>query len=663
MHSKDDFLLLLVLLSSATAFVTPPPSSSRHNSVGTKSLDQPHMPLMSHQVRRDTEFIFGSDSADEKEDQDGDEDDYSRDQRRRQQIVNDILEKENEKYKEERRKKKWGEFAGAKSIEDILEVEKSIKAKISKENEEKLRLAEISGVRLDFLEADETVVEENGNVQITVGSSSVNWYNQMDDDLEKEWEELESSNEETTGGQVRPSDTIQVNGKVVSRETLQGVRVGSAGGWSLELFPGDFLVHRRYGIGRFERTCVRPKSKLTEEEQMARDQRRGEILKEELKKVSGGVTPEDIQRIRSRFGTEEDTDPISNPRSTVLEITYADGIVHVPVERAYRLSRYRSRDAVVKPKLSKVRGDAWRNAKRRVEENTLELAQDVLALYATRETLQRKPFDPANEDEVKEFGKTFVFEPTPDQVRCFEDVENDMVWRSRPMDRLVCGDVGFGKTEVAMRAIFRAVANGRQAALLAPTGVLASQHFKNVMKRMGENTSFNKRVVLLRGGMTKRSKAGLELRNRIERGEVDIVIGTHALIAGDVTYKDLALLVVDEEQRFGVKQKERLKLICGGIDVLTLSATPIPRTLQMSLSGIRDTSTIRSPPPMRKPTITYVQDFSKDIVKMAIKNELDRGGQSYYGTHVVSVKRVLPFTSSSSPFPASCSSNQYVRRH
>ena len=151
------------------------------------------------------------------------------------------------------------------------------------------------------------------------------------------------------------------------------------------------------------------------------------------------VTPEEIQEIRARFGTDDDLDPISNPQTTVLEITYADAVVHVPVDRAYRLSRYRAGDAVVKPKLSRVKGDAWARAKRNVEENTVKLAQDVLALYTTRETLSRPPFDPSKEAMVKEFEATFPFEPTPDQNKCFEDCENDMVWRKRPMDRLVCG--------------------------------------------------------------------------------------------------------------------------------------------------------------------------------------------------------------------------------
>eukprot|EP00979_Chaetoceros_neogracilis_P002974 scaffold500_cov210-Chaetoceros_neogracile.AAC.2 len=231
---------------------------------------------------------------------------------------------------------------------------------------------------------------------------------------------------------------------------------------------------------------------------------------------------------------------------------------------------------------------------------------------------------------MREFEKTFIYEPTPDQYKCFEAAENDMVWRNRPMDRLVCGDVGFGKTEVALRALFRCVVNGRQGALLSPTGVLAAQHMKTVIRRMGPDTEFGFNIAVLRGGMGKNTKVGKAIREQISAGEIDIIIGTHALLSSGMEFKDLGLLVVDEEQRFGVKQKERLKLICSGIDVLTLSATPIPRTLQMSLSGIRDTSTIRSPPPMRKPTITFVQEFSKLFVKEAISRELARGGQCFY---------------------------------
>mmetsp|Transcript_11298 Transcript_11298/g.27194 ORF Transcript_11298/g.27194 Transcript_11298/m.27194 type:complete len:1078 (-) Transcript_11298:36-3269(-) len=611
-------LLLLLILNTSKAFINSVPSNRRQ-------LDT----QLYAEIRRNTQITFGSDQSTDGSDE---EEEFVRERAERDAIIESVLKEQDEEFKEERRKKRWGQFADAKTKEDILKVEEKIKEEVAVENKKKAALAQTQGVDLEVLDPVDTAIsDDNGNIQIKAATAA-NWYNQVDEELKEEWDALESGKEDAKAadGQDDTPDTIEVDGKIVSRDTLQGVRVGSAGGWSLEVFPGDFVVHRKYGIGRFERTCLRSKTKLTEEEKEARDKRRSELLTIELKKVAGGVTPAQMKEIQARFGTEEDTDPISNPQSTVLEISYADGIVHVPVDRAYRLSRYRSGDAAVKPKLSKVRGDAWRNARRKVEESTLELAQDVLALYATRETLQRHPFDPSKEDEVKDFGTSFKFEPTQDQKKCFEDVENDMVWRTRPMDRLICGDVGFGKTEIAMRALYRAVSNGRQAVFLAPTGVLASQHFKNVVKRMGEDTKYGKKIALLRGGMGKTSKAGKELRRQISQGEVEIIVGTHALLSRDMAYKDLGLLVVDEEQRFGVKQKERLKVIYDGIDVLTLSATPIPRTLQMSLSGIRDTSTLRSPPPMRKPTITYVQDFNKDIVKLAIQQELDRGGQCYY---------------------------------
>jgi superfamily II DNA or RNA helicase len=603
--------------------------------------------------------------------------------------VEELVRESDDEYKEVRRRNKWGAFANVTTKTELQAALRREQAVAERENAIKKVLAESSGVEFTVLlpelrpeddlggglggsasTADGLYLDEAGKVAIRSGSSqlataaSTSWFAEMDEELADEWRELTmddsniraggsgatamssvsnlSDNDEKQeddrdsdataraggrGGRRLPDDVTESKGTLVVRDALSGVRVGSAGGWTLEVFPGDFVVHRKYGIGRFERTCLRTKTKLSPDEIRARDERRGEILTRELRKRKK-VTPEEIQEIRATFGTEEDKDPVSNPQTTVLEITYADAVVHVPVDRAYRLSRYRDGNAVVKPRLSRVRGQAWAKAKQRVEENTVEMAQDVLALYATRETLQRNPFDPAKEAHVKEFEATFLFEPTPDQQKCFEDVENDMVWRQRPMDRLVCGDVGFGKTEVALRAMYRAVANGRQAALLAPTGVLAAQHYKNVVKRM---TPFGVTVALLRGGgINKNTKQGRALRQEIATGNAKVVVGTHSLLANDVSFKDLGLLVVDEEQRFGVKQKERLKLICSGVDVLTLSATPIPRTLQMSLSGIRDTSTIRSPPPMRKPTKTYVQDYHLGIVEHAIRTELERGGQCYY---------------------------------
>ena len=541
----------------------------------------------------------------------------------------------------------------------------------------KVNIAKQAGVTLTMLEptdsdlegSDSTNTKSNFNPIIGTVGNKGSWFNTEDEniDLEVEFQSLKQESEDASSSSTSSaaSSTIEetakaneetdleedgpkfVNGKLTSREQLMGISVGSAGGWSLEVFPGDFVVHRKYGIGRYEKTVLNPKNKLSDEEREAAEERRKEIINDLMKE---GRQLEEIQRIVETFGTEEDTDPISNPLSTLLEIAYSDAVVHVPIDKAYRLSRYRAGDAAIKPRLSRVKGEAWSKAKRKVEVSTVQMAEDVLALYATRETLSRPPFDPSKEKEVTQFATSFTFEPTPDQKKCFEDVENDMVWRSRPMDRLICGDVGFGKTEVAMRALFRTVANGRQAALLAPTGVLAAQHFKNLLKRMGDDTNHEFNIALLKGGMGKNTKKGRELRADIAEGKVDIIVGTHALLSNGMMFHDLGLLTVDEEQRFGVNQKERLKLICNCVDVLTLSATPIPRTLQMSLSGIRDTSTIRSPPPMRKPIISYVQEFEEALIRDAIERELARGGQCYYVVPRISqleeaelmLKRIFP---------------------
>jgi transcription-repair coupling factor (superfamily II helicase) len=626
----EGYLWLALILNGSHAFTCP---LDRRPQRIQQSL------LLNGQSRpQDMEIRFGSEESANSVSWGEDEDDLQQRQEART-AVDQLVQATERTYQNERKRQQWGAFATATNVteyEDILQRERQ---KIQDEFAQKADLAATMGIALEVLaprEDLETARTEGvgDNVQISTSVSSP-WSEELDADLAEEWQALTGQN--ATVVPEHPFEEVvreSRSGRLVARDALAGVRVGSAGGWTLEVFPGDFVVHRKYGIGRFERTCLRSKSKLTQEERDAQSQRRAEILTTRLRQLQAetgrGVTPDEIQEIRSTFGSEEDTDPISNPQATVLEITYEDAVVHVPVDRAYRLSRYRAGDAVVKPKLSRVRGEAWAKAKRKVEANTMELAQDVLALYATRETLSRPPFDPTVEPLVKEFETSFAFTPTPDQVKCFEDVENDMVWRSRPMDRLVCGDVGFGKTEVAIRALYRSVVNGRQAALLAPTGVLAAQHYKNVVRRMGPGTPYNLSIGLLRGGMSKASKAGREMREAIRQGVIQLVVGTHALLSNDLVFQDLGLLVVDEEQRFGVKQKERLKLICNGVDVLTLSATPIPRTLQMSLSGIRDTSTIRSPPPMRKPTITYVQDFSEGLVQKAIQDELDRGGQCYY---------------------------------
>mmetsp|Transcript_5924 Transcript_5924/g.8618 ORF Transcript_5924/g.8618 Transcript_5924/m.8618 type:complete len:1175 (+) Transcript_5924:291-3815(+) len=602
--------------------------STNNDKVSGNSIDNPNESL-THELRAPTSSQSSGGTYNLQEKLFRAEED--KDTMERQKKIQEILEKDDQEWREQRRKQKMGKYADVKNMEEWKKLEEEERMRIERENKRKAKIAEQAGVTLDLLEKEPSTTEESNLKQTNLyARKKSSWFEELDNDLNNELEaELSNFHNDAkqNGEETEDMGPRFVNGKLVGRDQQMGVRVGSAGGWSLEVFPGDFVVHRKYGIGRFDKTIVKSKNKLTEEEKKTQTIRRNEIIKEMIRDKYNTTA---IENAVHKFGSEEDEDPISNPQQAILEVVYSDAIVHIPVDKAYRLSRYRAGDSVIKPRLSRVKGGAWNKAKKKVEEDTIQMAQDVLALYATRETLHRRPFDPKQEENMRDFEKTFPYEPTPDQQKCFEAVENDMVWRGRPMDRLVCGDVGFGKTEVALRALFRSVANGRQAALLAPTGVLAAQHMKNILIRMGEESQFNFKCAMLRGGMGKNTKAGRALRKDISDGKIDIIVGTHALLSTGMKFNDLGLLVVDEEQRFGVKQKERLKLICNGVDVLTLSATPIPRTLQMSLSGIRDTSTIRSPPPMRKPTQSFVLEFSKDIIKEAINRELERGGQCYF---------------------------------
>jgi hypothetical protein len=254
------------------------------------------------------------------------------------------------------------------------------------ENELKAKVAANSGVEFNILEKDVSLEQTaKPSLKIQVWGKGKSWFDEPDIDLKKELKGIDTD----------IGDAPQfVDGKWVSPEAQVGFRVANSGGWSLEVFPGDFVVHRKFGIGRFDQTVVKPKAKLTQDEKRLRNSRRNEIVRELLRDKKNST---DVERVVSEFGSENDKDPISNPMQTVLEVTYGDGKVHIPVDKAYRLSRYRAGDAVAKPKLSRVKGEAWSRAKRKVEEDTIEMAQDVLALYATRETLQRPPFNPVQE--------------------------------------------------------------------------------------------------------------------------------------------------------------------------------------------------------------------------------------------------------------------------
>ena len=380
----------------------------------------------------------------------------------RQEKIAALLQKDDKEWREQRRREKMGRYADASTSEEMQAIAKKEQVEIARENEIKAEAAGEVGISLEMLDPMDSLGNDSATDRsFKIKGRSASWFDDVDRELQQEMDATMGANGEGDDGPAI------VGGKIVSRDKFQGVRVGSAGGWQLEIYPGDFVVHRKYGIGRFEKTVLQPKKNLSKSERDSQNKRREELLREEIESIGkGALTPEEIQEIMKKFGTAEDTDPLSNPQSTLLEIAYSDAHVHVPVERAYRLSRYRAGDSAIKPKLSRVKGGAWAKAKSKVEENTIVMAQDVLALYATREALTRPPCDPNLEAKVSKFEATFPFEPTGDQKTCFEQVENDMVWRGRPMDRLICGDVGFGKTEVAFRAIYRAVANGKQAAQL-----------------------------------------------------------------------------------------------------------------------------------------------------------------------------------------------------
>jgi transcription-repair coupling factor (superfamily II helicase) len=339
-----------------------------------------------------------------------------------------------------------------------------------------------------------------------------------------------------------------------------------------KLRPGDFVVHKNHGVGKFLRL-----ESLT--------------LNDEIREY--------------------------------LVVQYADGLLRVAADQVGVLSRLRT-TSEKPPELNKMTGKAWENTKNKVRKAIKKLAVDLLKLYASR-SQQKGIAYPQDTPWQQELEDSFPYQATTDQLKAVQDVKRDME-SDRPMDRLVCGDVGFGKTEVAIRAIFKAVTSGgKQVALLAPTTILTQQHYHTLKERFAPYP--------INVGLLNRFRSAEERRDILKRlatGELDVVVGTHQLLGKGVTFRDLGLLVVDEEQRFGVNQKEKIKTLKTLVDVLTLSATPIPRTLYMSLSGIREMSLIATPPPSRRPIQTHLSPANPDSIRTAIRQELDRGGQVFY---------------------------------
>ena len=342
-----------------------------------------------------------------------------------------------------------------------------------------------------------------------------------------------------------------------------------------DLSPGDLVVHEHHGVGRFL-----------------------EMTK---------MTVDGVQK-------------------DYVKIAYAGAdVLYVPATQLDLVSKYigGGEDAAETKKLSRLGGTDWEKAKTRAKKAVKDLAKGLIQLYAERQRQPGFAFSP-DSPWMKEFEDEFEYAETDDQLRCIAEIKQDME-QARPMDRLLCGDVGYGKTEVAFRAIMKCVLDGKQAAILVPTTVLARQHYLTAKQR------FAKYPVEIDVVSRFRTQAQMkDTLRRLEQGGIDLLIGTHRLFQKDVKFKDLGLLVIDEEQRFGVQHKEKLKELSKQVDVLTLSATPIPRTLNMALSGIRDMSTLEEPPADRLPVQTYVLEHNWPVLADAMRRELERGGQVYY---------------------------------
>ncbi|GGJ57121.1 transcription-repair coupling factor [Virgibacillus salexigens] len=299
-----------------------------------------------------------------------------------------------------------------------------------------------------------------------------------------------------------------------------------------------------------------------------------------------------------------------------------DDKLFVPIDQIDQVQKFVGSEGK-EPKLYKLGGSEWTKVKRKVQSSVEDIADDLIKLYAEREAKKGYAFSEDTEMQ-REFEASFPYQETEDQLRCIEEIKHDME-RERPMDRLLCGDVGYGKTEVAIRAAFKAIADGKQVAILVPTTILAQQHFETIRERFQDHAI---NIGLLSRFRTRKQQK--ETLEGVKKGTVDVVIGTHRILSKDVHYQDLGLLVVDEEQRFGVKHKEKIKQLKTNVDVLTLTATPIPRTLHMSMLGVRDLSVIETPPENRFPIQTYVMEYNPIFMREAIEREMARGGQVFF---------------------------------
>jgi len=350
--------------------------------------------------------------------------------------------------------------------------------------------------------------------------------------------------------------------------------------------------------------------------------RTGGISLKEIKELNIGDFVVHVDYGIGKFAGFKNIKVRGNEQESVVLRYKNDSVLYVNVTSLHKLQKYSGKEGT-QPKITKLGSGEWARKKAQTKKKVKDIARELIKLYAKRKAQKAYAFPPDNSWQT-ELEASFEFEETPDQHEAIQAVKEDME-QQQPMDRLVCGDVGFGKTEVAVRAAFKAVNDGKQVAVLVPTTILAEQHFKTFSKRMEH---FPVRIESLSRFKTKAEQK--KIIRKTEQGEVDILIGTHRITSKDVNFKDLGLLIVDEEQRFGVKVKDKLKEFRATVDVLTLTATPIPRTLQFSLMGARDLSIINTPPPNRQPVYTEIHSFNENLLRDAIIQEISRGGQVFF---------------------------------
>ena len=391
-------------------------------------------------------------------------------------------------------------------------------------------------------------------------------------------------------------------------------------GGIVDVFPinSDFALRFDF-LGNKIETIEQLPIKI-EDEKLAK-----EILKKKLKSQKlfsdlRGLKPGDyLVHLDHGIGIYNQQLTINNQQYYQLEYSAGDKL-YVPVGLERKLSRY---IGFITPGISRLGSSLWQRVKRKVKEEAEKLARELLEIYAKREIAKRPPYLPQDEIDFQ-LTSSFPYEETPDQIQTLDEIKKDLE-NSTPVDRIVCGDVGFGKTEVALRIMIRAVKSGYQVAMICPTTILSNQHFQNFKQRLRELPI---KIAILSRLQSKGEQK--ETTEKLKTGKVDIVVGTHRILSKDVEFKNLGLLIIDDEQRFGVRQKEKLKKIRASLDVLSLSATPIPRTLYMALSSLKDISLIQTPPVGRLPVKTFILPFSEKIIKKAIEEEIKRGGQIYY---------------------------------